>query len=396
VRLGFRAWLVGTTWSTFFDSVTFFALGWAAASFGADAAGLVLTLGSIPLCLFVLVGGAVADRFGVRRTMIACDAAMALVMTLFVVHAATGVTVTGLCLLSVASGTAAALRRPAEGVFPRLFAADDELARVMATVSAAQQAARLGGPPLGGLLLAMGGLVLTAGLDAVSFVLVLAVLWAVRPPRESAAPGDGAEPMVQAVRAALRAARRVPGVVPMLLGVSALAASALPAVMLCIPLAGRSHDWSAGETGLVAGSWIAGSLVVTGLVSWRGPLGARARVVGPLVGVGGVAALAAATSASRGMLGGCVLGAGTAIWTTTALPVFVRLTPPDMLARFQSLLHLAQTAAVMVALPVLGLVADSWGLTAAWVVVGVVLVGTAAPRLAVVADDRTLTSVGGT
>jgi MFS family permease len=48
--------------STLGDSVTFFAIG-------AGAASLVMTVESVPLCLLILVGGVVADRYGVRRVM---------------------------------------------------------------------------------------------------------------------------------------------------------------------------------------------------------------------------------------------------------------------------------------------------------------------------------------
>jgi hypothetical protein len=379
VNLGFRAWLAATTVSTLGDSVTFFALGWAASSYGADAAGLVLTLGSLPLAVFILLGGAVADRFGIRRTMIACDAAMVLVMVAFAAHAVGGATVTGLCLLALASGTATALRRPAEGAFPRLFADDEELARVMARVSIAQQAARFSGPPLAGLLLASGGLALTAGGDAATFALVLLTLCLVRPPREAQVVRTG-EPVLAAIWSAMGAAVRTPGLVPLLLGVTALAASALTVVMLSVPLVGRDRGWSAGETGLVAASWIAGSLVVTAVVAWRGPAGPPARVLGPVVGAAGILLLAGTGSVALGAVAVGLLGVGTAVWTTVALPLFVRLTPPDKLARFQSLLHLAQTGATLVALPLVSAVAGVWGPDASLVLTAAIMLATSVPR----------------
>ncbi len=387
MRPGFRVWSVATATSSLGDSVSYFALGWAAAAHGPDVAGLVLTLGSIPLCFLILLGGAVADRLGVRRTMIGCDLAMVAVLTVFAVHAVGGASVVGLCLLALLSGTAAALRRPAEGVFPRLFVDDDALPRAMAQVSMLQQVARFSGPSLGGLLLGVGGLVLTAGVDAATFAVVLLTLVVVRPPYEARQPA-ATEPVAAAVWSAVRAALDTRGVTPMLLGVTAIAASVLPMVILCVPLAGHARGWSAGETGLVAGCWTLGTFVVTAVVSRWGADRPGARVLGPVVGAVGVVVLALTESVVGGAVSMVLLGVGTAIFTCTLFPVFVRVTPPDMLARFQSLLGLAQNAAVLVALPVLGAIAAGVGLTAAILVVAAVLLAAALPRWTVAATGN--------
>ena len=183
-RRPFGAWLAAAALSSTGDSVSFFAIGWVAAAHGAGAASLVLTVESVPLCVLILAGGALADRFGVRRMMILCDAGMALVMAGLALGTTRGVPLWSLVLVAALSGTAAALRRPAEGVFPRMFFDGDLLARQMAVVGACLQVARLAGPVIGGALVA-AGLPVVAGLDAATFVGVLAVLLVVRPPRES-------------------------------------------------------------------------------------------------------------------------------------------------------------------------------------------------------------------
>lgn len=142
-RRPFSAWLGAATLSSLGDAITFFALGWAAAGLGPGTASLVLTMESVPLCLVILAGGVLPDRVGARRTMIACDVAMAV----FALASTVGVAWWGLVVVALLSGTAAALRRPAEGVFPRLFAAErDELARRMAAVASALQVAGMAGP----------------------------------------------------------------------------------------------------------------------------------------------------------------------------------------------------------------------------------------------------------
>lgn len=381
---GFRPWLAASTASVFGDSVTFFAIGWAAAGFGADAASLVLTIESIPLAVLVLAGGVLADRIGIRRTMAACDAAMVLVMTVFAVGAIGGAELWMLVAVGALSGTLQALRRPAEGVFPRLFGAED-LDRRMALVGSAHQIARTAGPAAGGFLMGHGGLPLTAGLDAATFALVLLALLLVRPPHEPAPePGQGS--VWRSLADGAGAARRTPGVVAVLIAITGLAVTVLPLVMLALPLAGRERGWSAAETGLVSGAWVAGGLVMTLIVARRGAPPAPVACAGPVIAAAGVGVLALRTEVWAGVLAIGLVGVGTTMLTTYLFPVFVARTPPEMLARFSSLTQLAQTGPVLVATPLLG-AAAAVDVRLALVVVGALLLATLPAALRVVRLD---------
>jgi hypothetical protein len=368
-------WSLAAAASTLGDSITYFAVGWSAAAYSPEAASLVLTAQSIPLCVLVLLGGAVADRWGIRRTMMTCDAAMILVLLAFLAHALRGPSLLGLGLLAAASGTAAALRRPADGAFPRLFATDAELTKALASVSLLLQVARTSGPALGGFLLGVGGLPLTTAVDLVTYALVLVVLLRVRPARAEVLRFS--EPLLRGTVSAVRAARQT-GVAPLLLAVILLGASVLPVVTLGVPLAGRDRGWSAPAAGAVAGCWTVGTFVVTALVARYGALGVRARTFGPGVGALGIALLALTRSPAQGALALVLLGVGTAVWTTTAMPLLVQATPDGMLARFQALLGFAQNLAVLVALPTLGLVAAAAGLRTSLLVLAALVAAAAA------------------
>ncbi|MDF1603870.1 MFS transporter [Nocardioides sp. YIM 152315] len=393
VRHPFGVWLAAAALSSTGDSISFFALGWVAAAHGPAAVSLVLTVESIPLCVLILAGGVLGDRFGVRRMMIACDAAMALVMATLAVGATRGVPLWSLVAVAMLSGIAAALRRPAEGVFPRLFHDGDQLAKRMALVGACLQVARVAGPVVGGVMVAAGGLPVTAGVDAATFAVVLVVLSLVRPPREAdhvaTAPGRG----WRSVGDGLRAAARTPGVPRTVIAVMALAGSVLPLVMLCVPVAGRDRGWSAAFVGVVVAAWVAGGLVVTLIVARRGAPGRRTALVGPLLAAGGVIVLAIEASRWAGLGAMLVVGAGTTMFTAHLLPAFVERTPPDMLARFQSLLGLAQTGPVLVVTPVLGAGAAHLGLGAALAVVAVLVAGAALPMVERTRPGRLRTAV---
>lgn len=372
-RRGFRWWLGAATLSTLGDAVTFFALGWVAAGHGPGVASGVLTIESVPLCLLILLGGAVADRFGIRRVMVACDVFMVTVMAVFAVSALVAVPAWSLMLMGLLSGVAAGLRRPAAGVFPRLFAEGDELSRTMATTTLFQQLAQIAGPSVAGSLLAVGGLALTSAVDAGTFLLVLAVLLVVRPPHEPAVALRSDASIRRQLADAFRDARRTPGAVATLVTVVGLAATILPLVSLCVPLAGHARGWRAGDTGMVAAAWVVGGLLVTSLVARRGMPAARVALAGPATAAAGAVLLATTDSLPLAVCALALVGVGTSLLTARLLPRFMNATRPDMLGRYQSLLGLAQTGPVLLIIPILGRLVEDLGVEASLGVLAVVL-----------------------
>jgi MFS family permease len=361
-RRGFRVWAASAALSTLGDAITFFALVWVAASHGPGVASLTLTVGSVPLCLLVLAGGLAADRWGLRVVMVGCDIVMAAVMCAFALGALWEVPVWALVVVSFVSGTAAGLRRPAAGVFPRLFARDDELTRVMATMTLLMQLAYVTGPVLAGALLAWGGLALTSGIDSVSFALVGLVLLAVRPPLAPERPA-AADRWSAQLREGVHSASTAPGVPATVLAVCGLAVSILPLVELCVPLAGHARGWGVTGTSMVAGAWPVGGMTVMAVVTRRGAPGPRT-------------ALAAGGHVAVGVVAVLLVGVGTSMTTARLFPRFIDATPEAMLARFHSLLQLAQIAPVLVATPVLGWLAAGWGVGTPLVLMAGVLLAT--------------------
>lgn len=381
-RRGFQLWAVSAGLSALGDAATFFALVWVAASHHPTGRDLVLTVGSVPLCLLILVGGLTADRWGVRAVMVGCDLVMAVVMGAFAVGALWAVPVWALVLVSFLSGTAAGLRRPAAGVFPRLFARDNELTRLMATVTLLLQVAQVTGPVVAGALLAAGGLTLTAGIDAATFALVALVLLAVRAPLTPEQP-RAANRWVTQLRESVNAARTAPGAPATMAAVCGLAVTILPLVDLCVPLAGHERGWGIGGTGVAIAAWPVGGMAVMAVVSRRGALGSRTALAGPVTAATGTLLLAVAAHLALAVVAVLLVGVGTSMTTARLIPRFLDATPESMLARFQSLLQLAQVAPVLVATPVLGWAAHLWSVEAPLVAMaGVLLTTTLAVRRA--------------
>ena len=350
LRGGFVAWLMAATISATGDGVFYFALTWTASGLGAHTVTLVLIAGLLPELLLTLVGGTAADRWGLRRTIIGCDLAMCVLLAAYLT-AAHVVAVTGVLLAAMAlgDGLVNAFHRPANNTFPRLFFPTPLIPRAMSLTGSAMEVARIAGPPLGAVLvvaLSMNGAVLA---DLASFVVVLAVLVAVRPPYEPARTQAAAGSAIGELRAGLRAVRQVPGVGAMLAAVGVVAGSVIPMLGLCVPLLTRSRGWSARDAGLMEAFWIVGALGVSLLVAKVG-IGARpvgALSVGPVLASLGIVVAVAAPVPVVAYAGAWLMGIGTAVFTSHLFPLYLLQTPDGMLARFQSVLLVAQLLAML-------------------------------------------------
>jgi len=354
-------WLTAATLAMLADGLLYFALGWQASRFGGRAAALVLTLVTLPRMLLLLTGGTTADRWGLRRTVLCSDAALCvlLLVLLLTVHGA-GSSLPLLALLAGTLGVVSAFRMPAAGAFPRLLAEGPQLARAMALSGTVTTTARLTGTALGGVavsLLALQGVVLVA---VVGYLSVLLLVWHVRVP-EASPPQQVGRP-----QRTLALARRTPGVLPLLLSVALLAGSVLPVLSLLLPLTARERHWTAGQTALIEAAWLGGTLAVSLLVTCLGtwPSAHRPLVTGAAITAAGTAMIGWAAGPVVAAGGAVVLGIGTAVFTSHAMPLLVHRTPRDRLASFQALLGLAQAAAILTATNGLGLLASHVGPTA--------------------------------
>jgi len=128
-------------------------------------------------------------------------------------------------------------------------------------------------------------------------------------------------------------------------------------------------------------------------VSRRGAPGPRTALAGPVAAAAGALLLAGALRLSVAVVAVLLVGVGTSMTTARLIPRFIDATPQSMLARFHSLLQLAQIAPVLVATPVLGSVAHRWSVEASLVVMaGALLATTLAVHRAEVGLSRVATS----
>ena len=145
------------------------------------AVGVLALCQFLPFTVFGLFAGVLVDRFDARRTVIATQAsAMVLAGILAVLVVAGQVTATEVYVLTALRGVVLVLDAPARQALTFQMVGQDELPNAVALNSSLFNAARVVGPALGGLLVAVVGAGACFSLNAVSYLAVLAGLLAMR------------------------------------------------------------------------------------------------------------------------------------------------------------------------------------------------------------------------
>ncbi|ATL32005.1 MFS transporter [Streptomyces formicae] len=346
---------------------------------GAGALAAVSVATAVPLVLLAPVAGAVADRTRDRKAvLIGCDVARAALVLGFL--AAPGLPV--LLALVVLKVSFSALFNPAYQSTLRSVVPERDMLSAMSLTVFANQAAKVAGPALSGLVVALWGVRAAFVADAATFVVSGLLLCAVRLPKRSAReeaaadgePGAGHEAEAPAARGKLWA-ETVEGVAfiartPALIAVIGSMAATLFLVLAfdtLSPLAMRELAVGEQDLGYVVAAVGLGAVLGTLAISQWGTrvrpfvlLGAAQLVVGALVGVIGI---------------GLAVGAGghALLWTAVAFGVgfaaagimvvfpyvLHRETPQELIGRVTSTAN-AFPVLLQLAAPPLGALLAGW------------------------------------
>lgn len=143
--------------------------------------GLVTTLGSLPVLLFTLYGGVLADRVDKRRFIIMLQSLMLLdALALGVLTQLGLITVTWVMALAVIFGLLTAFEVPTRQAFVAELVGKSDLMNAIALNSSIFNLARVIGPAIAGGLIATVGLAACFFANAASYLAVLAGLLAMR------------------------------------------------------------------------------------------------------------------------------------------------------------------------------------------------------------------------
>jgi len=162
----------------------------------AFAVGVVTALGSLPILLFTLYGGVVADRVDKRRTVLLLQSLMLLeALTLAVLTHQGWITVHLVAALAAFYGLLSAFEVPTRQAMVSEIVGRNDLMNAIALNSSAFNVARVIGPSIAGALIATVGLAACFYLNAASYLAVIVglMMMQVRSPAEpSRSPAFGA------------------------------------------------------------------------------------------------------------------------------------------------------------------------------------------------------------
>jgi predicted MFS family arabinose efflux permease len=153
--------------------------------------GIDAFLGDIPIFLFSLVGGVIADRMSRRRLLIASQLVqMTTAFTLVALIVTKTVKVPQILLLSFIVGTAQSFGGPAYSALVPTLVEKEDLPNAIALNSIQFNLARVIGPVLGGIALSTLGAAWCFGLNGISFIAVIVSLLLLRSSFEPQKTGE--------------------------------------------------------------------------------------------------------------------------------------------------------------------------------------------------------------
>jgi MFS family permease len=256
------------------------------------AVGMTTALQFLPILLFGAWGGLLADRFPKRSLLMATQMAMALpAVALFALSSSGMVEVWMVFALVFVRGTINAVDNPTRQSFAIEMVGPSRVVNAVSLNSVLIHAARLVGPAIAGVLIAIAGVAPCFALNALSFAGMIVALWSMDPAQLRTPPRAGRER--GAIRAALRYVRRTPELaVP--LALMALVGTFGLNFQAILPLLARfSFDGGASAYATLVAAMGAGSVLGALATGAHGRTDARL-IAGSALAFGVLALLAAA------------------------------------------------------------------------------------------------------
>ncbi|MFI6018489.1 MULTISPECIES: MFS transporter [unclassified Streptomyces] len=352
--------------------------------------GLVAAARTLPLVLFLLVGGAVADRFPRHRVMVAANALNFLSQGTFAVLVLAGdPRLWQMMLLTALGGTGQAFFSPAAEGMLMSSVSGEQAGRAFAVFRIAMQGAALGGAALGGALVAAVGPGWVLAVDAAAFAVAAALRSFLDvshvPPR---VPGEG---LVADLREGWREVKGRPWLWGIVVQFSIANAVVGAADAVYGPLVARDSLGGPAPWGLALGAFgagtVAGALLMT---RWkpRRPLFAGTLCIFPLALPSAALAVPVPVAVLYAVM--FVSGATVEVFGVSWMTVLHQEIPEDKLSRVSAYDWFGSVSLLPLATALAGPAEDAFGRSPAlWGCAGLVVAVTAAVLL--VPDVRNLT-----
>ncbi len=372
----FRLLFAGQAVSFFGSMMTFVALPWQTYKLTGSvlATGLLGVAEFVPIFVMSFVGGALADAVDRRRMVLLTEALLTLGTLLLVFNSL--LPQPRVWVLFVCAALFAALnglQRPSlDALVPRLVP-PEQLPAAAALKSLGTTVSMIGGPALGGLLVATAGPAATYSIDFVTFAASLAALWAMRavPP-----PAGADSPSLRTVLEGLRYARSRPE----LLGTYLININAMFFGMPMALFPAVAERFGGGSVGLLYAAPAFGALCVTLTSGWTRRVNRHGLCVVLAAGCWGAAIVGFGLAGNLWLALACLASAGAADMVSGLFRMIIwNQTIPDHLrGRLAGVEMVSYTTGPLLGNAEAGLVAGLFGVRASIVSGGVLcLAGTA-------------------
>jgi MFS family permease len=325
-----------------------------------SALGLMVALQFLPMLLFGVWGGVIADRLDKRRTLIWTQSSAAVLAVALWLIVLTGVTQLWMIyVLAFLLGCVTVFDNPARQAFVIEMVGPDDVANAVGLNSAVFNSARLVGPALAGILIHAIGISPSFLLNAISFVPVISALAAMRT-RELARLNPVPRSKGQ-IREGLRYVWHTPVLRSTLLLVTVVATFGFNQIIVLPLLARYVFGGGAGLYGALFAALAAGGLI--------GGLGAAARgqpsrsmLIGSAVGFSVLAMLVSlAPNAVVAMIGLVPMGVFSMTFIATANSTLQLSARHEMRGRVMALYALVFLGSTPLGGPLIGWISQQWG-----------------------------------
>ena len=381
----FRLVFTGETVSVLGDQFHFVALAWLTLQLTGSglALGSVLMVAAIPRLIFLLLGGALSDRWSPRNLMLYSNVIRAGLVGILAFLVLTGrAELWQLYVMGAIFGVVDALFYPAISAIVPMLVDTATLPPANALLQGSQQFAGLIGPALAGGVVALVQTGPAFVVDAVSFAVAAAALTFVvggrRVPRPDSSGGAGGAPSILAtIRAGLQYAWRDPAVRSLLLLTAAFNFAFTGPLSVGLPfMAGHSLGGGSATFGILLSGFGAGALlgaVTAGSIRRVPRLGTITLLIAIGLGVG-LALVGAAPNVivAFGVL--AAMGIGVGFINVHVVSWLQTRTPEEMRGRVMSLVMIGSHGLAPVSYGLAGLIVDVGPVPLMFAVAGAIVV----------------------
>lgn len=342
------------------DGMFVVAIGFAvfAVGGGAGALGLVLLAGVATIFACILPAGVLVDRVSRRRVLVGADIARCLLQVVGAVIVATpGAEWWWLLPGSILFGAATALHQPASMSFVAQVAPPDELERVNGSIQALRGIGIVLGGALAGVIVASSGPVPVMLVDAATFLLCAACIFAIRLPagvEHARTPRAAGGPTgLDDIRAAIAVVRAHRWLVHGLLLIAGFVVVSYGPIQVVGPSAASENAADAGMSASMLWAWISAAtaigMIAGGVTAFVRPVGELIAAVRLLLLVGALGPIGLATGIDPLLTlpGFAAIGAGMGLFSSGWESVKQSRIEQRMLARVASLDMFAQLVGMM-------------------------------------------------